>query len=174
MGGQLDGVNDPFNCQDKNCQFCRRESWARIGGIICIVGDWEQGRGNHSPQAFPVKGKFYLRFSGLEHLFHYQNDRTAPTDPERWASVRKTLIRSIRTGVFFDRKYWARHAKTGDALKPIYFPNAVMEDKATYLGRCASKFVCLRTTALTILSGEVPKGSTSTHRQPRGILFPYR
>jgi len=55
--------------------------------------------------------------------------------------VKTALIRSIRKGVFFDRKYWARYLKIGNVLKPIYFSSAIMEDKSEQLGKCAFK-VC--------------------------------
>jgi hypothetical protein len=60
--------------------------------------------------------------------------------PAHWGYVKFALIQSIRTGVFFDRKYWARHLKTGDVLKPIYFSNVVMSDKDTQLNKCKSGF----------------------------------
>lgn len=69
---------------------------------------------------------------------HHQ---TAPaTGPVRWASVKIALIKSIRNGVFFDRKYWARHSKTGDVLKPVYFSSIIMDDKAQQLNNGASEF----------------------------------
>jgi len=54
--------------------------------------------------------------------------------------VKTALIKSIRKGVFFDRKYWARHLKIGDVLGPIYFSSAIMEDKSEQLGKCGLKF----------------------------------
>jgi len=59
------------------------------------------------------------------------------TSPARWASVKIALIRSIRNGVFFDRKYWARNSKAGDVLKPVYFSSIIMDDKAQQLNNCA-------------------------------------
>ena len=63
-----------------------------------------------------------------------------PTSPAHWASVKIALIKSIRKGVLFDRKYWARHSKTGDALKPVYFSSIIMGDKMQQLNNRASKF----------------------------------
>lgn len=57
----------------------------------------------------------------------------------RWPSVKVALIKSIRKGVLFDRKYWVRHSKTGDILKPIYFSSIIMGDKAQQLNDCTSK-----------------------------------
>jgi len=54
--------------------------------------------------------------------------------------VKAALIGSIRRGVFFDRKYWARYLKIGDVLKPIYFSSTIMEDRSEQLGKCTSKF----------------------------------
>ena len=50
------------------------------------------------------------------------------------------LIKSIREGVLFDRKYWVRHSKTGDVLKPIYLSSTIMGHKMQQLNSCASKF----------------------------------
>ena len=49
--------------------------------------------------------------------------------PAYWAFVKAALARSIHNGIFFDKKYWARHSKAGDVLKPIYFSGTVMNDK---------------------------------------------
>ena len=57
--------------------------------------------------------------------------------------MKAALIKSVRKGVFFDRKYWARHLKIGDVLKPIYFSNAILEDRSEQLGKCALK-ICHR------------------------------
>jgi len=53
--------------------------------------------------------------------------------------VKIALIKSIRSGVLFDRKYWARHSKAGDAFKPVYFSSIVMSDKAQELNGRTSK-----------------------------------
>jgi len=47
--------------------------------------------------------------------------------------VKIALIKSMRKGVFFDRKYWARRSKSGDFLKPVYFSSIIMSDKAQQL-----------------------------------------
>ena len=56
--------------------------------------------------------------------------------PAHWDSVKAALISSIRTGVFFDRKCWARHSKSADMLKPVYFSSRIMNDKARRLDEC--------------------------------------
>ena len=65
------------------------------------------------------------------------NQTAQVTSPTNWASVKVALIKSIRSGVLFDRKYWARHSMTGDALKPVYFSSIVMSDKVQQLNSCA-------------------------------------
>jgi len=55
------------------------------------------------------------------------------TSPAHWAAVNVALIKSIRSGVFFDRKYWARHSKAGDILKPVYFSSIIVSDNAQQL-----------------------------------------
>ena len=72
--------------------------------------------------------------------------------------MKTALIKSIREGVFFDRKYWTRYLKAGDALKPIYFSGMIMGDKVHQLNKCASKFGYDLTEALSLHSGEVPRG----------------
>jgi hypothetical protein len=86
---------------------------------------------------------------------------TRPSSPAHWAYVKEALIKSIRQGVFFDRKYWARHSKTGHVLKPIYFSNTIMSDKAQQLDKRASKFwygfaKVLRIPVVKYLKGENP------------------
>ena len=54
--------------------------------------------------------------------------------------MKTALIKSIRDGVFFDRKYWARHSKVGDVLKPVYFSSTIMGDKSQQLKKRGSKF----------------------------------
>ncbi|KAF9643633.1 hypothetical protein BDM02DRAFT_1403367 [Thelephora ganbajun] len=66
--------------------------------------------------------------------------KTAPaaarvTSPPHLHPVKVALIKSIRKGIFFDRKYWARHSKGGDALKPVYFSSTIMNDKAQQLNK---------------------------------------
>jgi hypothetical protein len=78
--------------------------------------------------------------------------------PAHWTCVKTALIQSIRTGVFFDRKYWARHLKTGDVLKPIYFSNIIMFDKANQLNKCASEFAGESPGPLSAASGQIPQG----------------
>lgn len=65
---------------------------------------------------------------------------TLITSPKHWAPVKTALIKSIREGVFFDKKYWARHSRAGHRLKPIYLSGTIMNDKAQQLNNCAPKF----------------------------------
>ena len=77
------------------------------------------------------------------------------------------LIKSIRKGMFFDRMYWARHSKTGDVLRPVYFSSTIMADKSQQLIKCASKFYCGSAEVLTVFSGEIP-GSRHSDKRSRG------
>ena len=81
--------------------------------------------------------------------------------------MKTALIKSIRTGVFFDRKYWARHSKSGFVLKPVYFSSVIMDDKTKQLGSCASKFLSGFTETLRVPSGEVLEGSKRPRTGPR-------
>ena len=66
---------------------------------------------------------------------------TQVTGHAHWAFVEAALIRSIHEGLFFDKKYWARHwASAGDVLKPIYLSSMVMPGKIRELNNCASRF----------------------------------
>ncbi|KAF9646805.1 hypothetical protein BDM02DRAFT_3118097, partial [Thelephora ganbajun] len=83
--------------------------------------------------------------SALWEIANKEGDITAPskaapaatqvTSPAHWDSVKIALIKSIREGVFFDRKYWARHSKAGDVLKPVYLSSTIMNDKAQQLNK---------------------------------------
>ena len=73
--------------------------------------------------------------------YNLHDQATPVTTPEHWASVKIALVKSIRQGVFFDRKYWARSSKTGNMLKPVYFSSIIMKDKARQLDKCMSTFV---------------------------------
>jgi len=73
--------------------------------------------------------------------------------------VRIALIKSIRKGVFFDRKYWARHSKAGDVLKPVYFSSIIMDDKAQHVNKCGFNFCQRFIKVLRVASGEIPQGS---------------
>jgi len=68
------------------------------------------------------------------------HDQTAEAvSPAHWATVKIALVKSIGKGVFFDRKYWARHSVPGGVLKPVYFSSTIMGDKVQHLDSCASK-----------------------------------
>ena len=83
------------------------------------------------------------------------------TSPAHWATVKLALIRSISKGVFFDRKYWARHSNAGDVLKPVYFSSIIMGDKVQQLNGCASKSVYVSIAALRVVSGNISQESES-------------
>ena len=87
---------------------------------------------------------------------HNQSSQVA--SPVHWASVKIALIKSIRNGVFFDRKYWTRHSKTGDVLKPVYFSSVIMGDKVQQLNSSASELGYPISKALRAPSGEIPQG----------------
>lgn len=75
-------------------------------------------------------------------LFLLPNKSWEPVPPTYWKSTKIALINSIRKGVFFDRKYWAKHSNAGQVLKPVYFSNTIMNDKAQQLDKRTSKIVC--------------------------------
>jgi len=82
--------------------------------------------------------------------------------------VKTALIKSIRNGIFFDRKYWARHSKAGDVLKPVYLSSTIMEDKLQQLNKCTLNFNRGFTEVLRVASGEVSQGSKHSDKRSRG------
>ena len=106
---------------------------------------------NASRELIPVSPSFV----GVECSLRHQLPWITP--PDRWEYVKTALIKSIRNGVFFDRKYWARHSGTGDGLKPIYSSSTIMSDKARQLGKCAFKFIRGCAKALSITNSEIPE-----------------
>jgi len=78
--------------------------------------------------------------------------------PTHWAAVKTALIKSVREGIFFDKKYWTRHSKAGTVLKPVYLSSVIMGDKAQQLGQCKSKFGYGVAEALRITSGKIHRG----------------
>jgi len=97
-----------------------------------------------------------------------RNQTTQVKSPTHWASVKTALVRSIREGVFFDRKYWVRDSKAGNPLKPVHFSSIIMSDKAEQLKDCTSEFDCEPAEAVTLSSGEIPPGSKRSHKLPGG------
>jgi len=96
------------------------------------------------------------------------NQVATVTSPARWGSVKIALIKSIREGILFDRKYWARRSKTGDTLKPVYFSSIIMGDKVEQLNNCASKPNREFLEALRVSSGELHRGSERSRQRSRG------
>ena len=65
---------------------------------------------------------------------------TQVTGHAHWAFVEAALIRSIHEGLFFDKKYWARHSSGGGALEPVYLSSTVMHGRIRELDKCTSRF----------------------------------
>jgi len=78
--------------------------------------------------------------------------------------VEIAFIKSIREGVLFDRKYWARCSKTGDTLKPVYFSSTIMGDNVEQLNNCASKLDREFVQVLRVSSGDIPQGPRRSHQ----------
>ena len=77
------------------------------------------------------------------------------SSPAHWPSVKTSLVKSICIGVFFDRKYWARHLKTRDAFRPVYFSSMIMGDTAHQLHKRRSEVGHELAEALRIVSGKI-------------------
>jgi len=78
----------------------------------------------------------------------------AATIPPHPAAVEAALIESIRNGIFFDRKYWARYSADVNLLRPVYFSSRIMGDKAQRLRECAWKFRSQSSESLRVCSGK--------------------
>ena len=50
--------------------------------------------------------------------------------------VKTALIKSIREGVFADRKYWARHSRSGRVLRPVYLSSIVADRRLPDIETC--------------------------------------
>ena len=57
----------------------------------------------------------------------------AALTPENRKRVRIALIKSIREGVFVDRKYWAQRSRAGQVLQPVYFSSIVAGQMLPYI-----------------------------------------
>jgi hypothetical protein len=82
--------------------------------------------------------------------------------------VKIALIKSIRKGVFFDKKYWARNSKGGDVLKPVYFSSTIMDDKAQQVKKCPFNFCYKISKVLRAASGEISQGPECYDKRSRG------
>ena len=57
------------------------------------------------------------------------SSRRQPWWPDAFASVSRiktALIKSIREGVFADRKYWAWYSRSGRGLRPVYLSSIMV------------------------------------------------
>jgi hypothetical protein len=88
-------------------------------------------------------------------VFHL---RQQDTPDSCWTSVEEAFLISIREGVFFDRKYLARHYKAGDLFKPVYFSGKIMDDKAQQLKKRALRLIFWYGDLLNIPSGKILQG----------------
>ena len=59
-----------------------------------------------------------------------------PSTPANWERVEMALIKSIRQGAFFDKRYWTRQSKTGRALRPVYLSSIIAGERLQYVNRC--------------------------------------
>ena len=104
----------------------------------------------------------------LRKLLIPPDKNTQAKNPAHWDSVKIALIKSIRTGVFFDRKCWARCSTSGDMLKPVYLSSTIMNDKTKQVNRCTLECIFCNTEVLNIFSGKVLHWSEYPHEQSRG------
>ena len=92
-----------------------------------------------NPSPAPTVSSFRISaFLSYAEVLILHNQITQVKSPAHWDLVKAALIISIRKGIFFDRKYWARHSKGGDLLKPVYLSSTVMSDKAQQLNNRVS------------------------------------
>ena len=56
--------------------------------------------------------------------------------PANRGPVKIALIRSIREGTFFDRKYRVRNSKSARALRPLYISSIATGECLSHINRC--------------------------------------
>ena len=59
-----------------------------------------------------------------------------PPNPENWMRVEAALIKSIRKGIFIDRRYWTRHSRTTSVLRPVYTSSIATSEKLPHINGC--------------------------------------
>ena len=55
---------------------------------------------------------------------HLQQEPTPAS--ANWECIEIALIKSIREGTFFDKRYWTRQSKTARALRPVYLSTIIV------------------------------------------------
>ena len=63
----------------------------------------------------------------LPSLMHFSRLYQGPPSPRpaNWGCVKTALIKSVREGVFVDRKYWTRRSRGRKVLQPVYLSSIV-------------------------------------------------
>ena len=62
------------------------------------------------------------------------NESGSLADRER-ACIDRALVRSIREGLLFDKKYWTRKSKTGSKLQPLHIPRILAREYLQHVDR---------------------------------------
>ena len=81
-----------------------------------------------SPDEVPRTGFGFISLTTLLNI--------PPSNPENWMRVEAALIKSIRKGIFIDRRYWTRHSKTTSVLRPVYTSSIVTRGKLLRIDGC--------------------------------------
>ena len=94
---------------------------------------WKLSKGDmHSPPVPPVATNSVSQPPLTAHSpAHRQRQRALYHANRR--SIRVALIESIRKGILFDRKYWARNSKTSRALRPLYISSIVAGESLSHI-----------------------------------------
>ena len=136
MGGRTNGI--PPKIEEKIESFVEgdlehaAEMVSALWKVFVKDGDVQPPSSNATPVSPPRP------FPPLMQTLNPHDQVVQVKSPARWDAVKIALISSIRTGVIFGGKYWARHSHARDMLKPVYFSSTIMKDKAPELNDCAS------------------------------------
>ena len=97
---------------------------------------WKLSRGDKRPYfASPAAANFFGQSPLTTNpSTHRQGQVTSSL--VNWKSVEIALIKSIREGIFFDRKYWARNSKAARALRPLYISSIAAGECLPYINDC--------------------------------------
>ena len=99
---------------------------------------WKLSKGDkRSPPLSPVATNSVSQPSLTAHPPAHRQGQHPPY-PAKWTrrSIRMAFIKSIREGIFFDRKYWTRNSKTSRALRPLHISSIVASEYLSHIDDC--------------------------------------
>ena len=95
---------------------------------------WKLSKGDRRPSP-PVAANSVSQPPLTINPSTYRQGQSTP-NPANRGPVEIALIKSIREGIFLDRKYWARNSKTAWALRPLYISSITAGERLPYINGC--------------------------------------